>query len=79
MHYEGDPEYCREACPGPHIGDDYAGPESCPQCGGNGRACSLMPGGCRELSTNRPFEEFEGSTGAEEAYEAPSANQGMLW
>jgi len=60
-HWEGSPD-CAEDCAGPHLDDDgpaYA--ESCPSCGGNGRACRY---GCIDRGGRR-YDEFEGHTGGE--------------
>lgn len=62
IHDDGHPDHCSEFCNGPHYGDNA--PEVCLTCGGNGRACFY---GC--IDRSRPFEEFEGSTGAEESAE----------
>jgi len=66
MHYEGSPE-CSEHCTEKHIGDDILAnaPESCPECGGNGRACALS--GCMELRFRR-YEPWEGMTGQESLF-----------
>ncbi len=59
LHADGDPDGCSESCRGPHYEDEAS--EVCPNCGGNGRACFY---GCDR--NGRPYELFEGSTGAEE-------------
>ncbi len=66
IHEDGHPDYCAADCNGPHFED--AASEVCPECGGSGKGCFY---GCRERQ-QRGYDEFEGHTGAEYAYEGGS-------
>lgn len=62
-HENGSPDGCSEGCTGPHTDDPPAGwPESCPECGGNARGCYPA---CTDSTRRRPFESWEGQTGAD--------------
>lgn len=60
MHYDGDPDGCSATCTGPHLDDAPTG-HVCGRCGG---ACYPV---C--LHQARPYEPWEGRTGADELLE----------
>jgi hypothetical protein len=65
-HENGEPYLCSEECSrtNSHFGDAPDG-FVCANCGG-GAGCYPK---CRERELYRPFEEYEGLTGAQEYYD----------